>query len=237
MSVYKPRESIGGVYREIPGVLDRNAWHEVFLSEVASHRPDQNLSVLFMDVNDFKDINDKLGHLKGDMVIEEVRGLVDHLVDNLRTTNSPKGAERNQDLVSIRKRQPEVASGAGSIGGHIGGDEFAILVHTDEQGATIVANRLREEFNDYLAQDQNSALREIGIGLAIGTSTLKPGMTSSDFLSEADKAMYKDKERQLPILNTHQETLLRIASLSLQGADIRVQDFAKYLRRHSESDS
>ena len=70
-------------------------------------------TVLFMDIDDFKTINDSLGHHMGDAVLVEV-------------------AERLQDAV----RPSDTVA-------RLGGDEFALLMeHTDTEGAVVVANRI-----------------------------------------------------------------------------------------------
>ena len=71
-------------------------------------------SLIFIDLDKFKQVNDTKGHLVGDGVLKKVTGLL-------------KGALREEDLL-VR----------------YGGDEFVVfLSHTDEKGAMIAAEKLR----------------------------------------------------------------------------------------------
>jgi diguanylate cyclase (GGDEF)-like protein len=80
---------------------------------VRSHSP---LSLLMIDVDQFKSVNDSYGHVVGDRVLATIGGI---LLDNVR---------------------------AFDVAGRLGGDEFAILLpETDERGAVMVAVRVVED--------------------------------------------------------------------------------------------
>jgi len=98
----------------LTGVLNRKAFFELLDFEVDRcrryHRP---VSIAYIDVDDFKMINDRYGHATGDRF----------LMTLAKTLN--KGS-RTVDKVA-----------------RLGGDEFAILMpETDEQGAKVVLDRL-----------------------------------------------------------------------------------------------
>src|SRR5262249_13157450 len=114
------------IRQEATSLLDKNGWHDAVETAVApSSLRGQPLSVLFIDVNHFKDINDQLGHDVGDEVIAQIQRM---LVDNLRTGSNRTAQER--DYVGI-DFEP----------GHIGGDEFGILCRSDLEGARVLAER------------------------------------------------------------------------------------------------
>jgi diguanylate cyclase (GGDEF)-like protein len=72
------------------------------------------------------------------------------------------------------------------------GDEFAVILRdTDEVGAARVGTRIREA----VAQQ---CLRPDGTGVSIGTgvAALKPGMSTEEILVEADRALFRQKERR-----------------------------------------
>lgn len=84
-----------------------------------SNRNEQGLSIIVLDINDFKIINDTLGHLKGDHVLQHFAGV---LTKSVRTT----------DMVF-----------------RLGGDEFVILLQPGEQqSVNIVVQRLFKEINN-----------------------------------------------------------------------------------------
>lgn len=94
-------------------------------------------SLLMFDLDKFKQVNDTLGHLMGDVVLKEFANI---LKKDLRKT----------DIV-----------------GRIGGEEFAmILPNTDAEHAAILANRIREEvFGKIINIDKKSISFTVSIGL------------------------------------------------------------------------
>jgi len=78
---------------------NRRFFHETLAREVArAHRYDRNLALIIFDLDDFKAINDRIGHLAGDGVLAEA-------------------AERIRDVV----RSADIAC-------RVGGDEFAVIL-------------------------------------------------------------------------------------------------------------
>lgn len=232
MSIQRHSELINLQPREAAGpVLDKKAWHrEVELATEEARRDDSHLSVVFIDVNYFKDINDTLGHTKGDEVIEAVHQI---LAKNLRTQYSEKRPVSELDSIAIsRASKPEFPAGlkASDVqAGHIGGDEFGILCKTDEKGARVLVDRIRFAFDEYKKSPEGKDLEKLGISLAIGASTLEPGWDSTDLLSDADLNMYRDKESQLKPLNEVQRKFLNNVAEGLEEYDIRIRDLGKYL--------
>lgn len=101
----------------LTGVLNRGYFLDCLEKEVRrAHRYDQPLSLLMLDVDFFKRVNDTFGHPAGDQVLKELARLCQKQV-------------REHDLV-----------------GRMGGEEFAIaLVACDPERAGLVAERLRQE--------------------------------------------------------------------------------------------
>ena len=83
----------------LTGLHNRRYFHETLAREVArAHRYDRNLALIIFDLDDFKAINDRIGHLSGDGVLAEA-------------------AERIRDVV----RSADIAC-------RVGGDEFAVIL-------------------------------------------------------------------------------------------------------------
>ena len=89
----------------LTGLHNRRFFHETLGREVArAHRYDRRLSLVVFDLDDFKAINDRIGHLAGDAVLAET-------------------AERVKDVV----RSADVAC-------RVGGDEFAVILPESKTG-------------------------------------------------------------------------------------------------------
>jgi diguanylate cyclase (GGDEF)-like protein len=83
----------------LTGLHNRRYFHETLARECArAHRYERKLSLIIFDLDDFKEINDRIGHLAGDAVLSEA-------------------AERVRDVV----RTADIAC-------RVGGDEFAVIL-------------------------------------------------------------------------------------------------------------
>ena len=83
----------------LTGLHNRRFFHETLAREIArAHRYDRRLALVVFDLDDFKDVNDKIGHLAGDSVLAEA-------------------AERMRGVV----RSADIAC-------RVGGDEFAVIL-------------------------------------------------------------------------------------------------------------
>lgn len=183
-----------------PNLLDKKAFHEIVDQEVIEAQiVGRHLRLFLVDINSFKAVNDTLGHLTGDVVIDEVEEI-------MITTPGL------------------MASHTGSLGG----DEYAALAEVDEEQATEIVTHLRVAFEKYLSRPESRELRDLGLGLAIGVGTLGPGMTGLDLFREADQAMYRDKISQVE-LTEEQAAFLREFQKRLEEHNLRIRDLGKYL--------
>lgn len=223
-------------------VLDKKNWHEAVDSAFISAKKTGNpLSVIFIDVNSFKQINDTLGHVEGDVVIEDLRQLIALVINNLRTIPE---VGREIDLISppsfpedkLPERPARDITEIEAQPGHIGGDEFSILAHTDARGVRIIKARLIEAFEEYKndpTHPEREAYRKLGVGIAIGASTLTEGMNnSSDLLKAADGAMYEDKINQLEDLNRLRRIMFWLGDKAFQLSGVEPRDTEKYRKKY-----
>lgn len=121
------------------------------------------LALLLIDVDDFKEINDTLGHMMGDVVLSELCGTIKTLV-------------RSPDAVS-----------------RFGGDEFAVILpHTDVAGAAAVAERMlkRVEEMELTSEDGRGIRCTVSIGIA---QCDPADGTFSDLVRRADGRLYEAK--------------------------------------------
>jgi diguanylate cyclase (GGDEF)-like protein/PAS domain S-box-containing protein len=126
---------------------------------------DAPLAVLFLDLDDFKTINDSLGHVAGDRLLTEVAA---RLRQCLRPSDTPA---------------------------RLGGDEFAILLEDlgDETEATNVAERVLAALQPPFTVDGQEVVARASIGIAIADLDRIP--RGDDLLRDAEAAMYTAKNQ------------------------------------------
>lgn len=137
-------------------------------------REKAELLLLYIDVDDFKAVNDTYGHLEGDRVLADVGNLLQR-------------SFRDSDILA---RMVE-----GGLLARMGGDEFVILaVDSGEKGEEILTNRLRERVEQY----NNESNRPYRISLSVGAVRVPPdrALTIDDVIASADKLMYRNKRRK-----------------------------------------
>jgi diguanylate cyclase len=122
-------------------------------------------SVIYLDLNGFKRINDTLGHLAGDDLLKQFAG-------ELRTTF------RAADVV-----------------GRWGGDEFVVVVDGDSQKAKACLARIEQWVSGEYTLTTADGPKKIKLAVAAGIATWKPGESITDVLRNADAAMYAEKSR------------------------------------------
>lgn len=151
----------------LTGVANRRqltAYGELEVKKAARHK--RPVSILMVDIDRFKAINDAWGHSTGDRVIQS---LAHAMVANVRDT----------DMV-----------------GRLGGEEFAVVLpDSDAGGACLLADRLREQVERAatITSDNGS---QVGFTVSIGVAGLDDGIaTFEDLLGRADKALYEAKAR------------------------------------------
>jgi len=124
------------------------------------------LSLIFLDLDGFKAVNDCHGHLAGSSTLSEVGRILTQAV-------------RESDIIA-----------------RYGGDEFvAVLPETPPSGAMVIAERIRKaiESHGFLRAMKLSVHISASLGIA---SYPDHGLTPGELIQKADQAMYRVKERE-----------------------------------------
>jgi diguanylate cyclase (GGDEF)-like protein len=122
-------------------------------------------SIVFLDVDQLKRINDTYGHLAGDALLREV-------------SNALMDAVRGEDVVA-----------------RYGGDEFAVLLpSTPAAAATSVAQRISEGIARHRFMAGRELLEIPGVSLGVATFP-RDGRTAEDLLASADATLYRQKRK------------------------------------------
>ncbi len=154
----------------LTGLGNRAMFMHRFEAEVASRiRFNNDLSVILMDIDHFKDINDTYGHLIGDRVLQRVGKIIADLC-------------RTEDVAC-----------------RFGGEEFVIIApHTTAEDAEILAERIREIIaNTRFTPEgfKSSPMLEECIRLSASFGVAEAGdLYDRSMLKRADEAMYRSKQ-------------------------------------------
>lgn len=224
--------------------VDKELWHEIIQDEFTLAR-DQGLpcSIIFIDVNYFKSINDELGHSRGDEVIEGIRHLITNFCNSVRSNSQIKDNdghrtnEGHSDIIGVNSYgykvnddlEPEEISISEILGGRIGGDEIGVFAVCDENGAAKMTERIKKEFDEWLKLSENDDIRKLEIGLAIGRATTNEEIsTVGELLRAADEAMYADKQRQRPVPTEGQREALKNILAIMNNQGFRIRDLVHF---------
>ncbi len=150
---------------ELTGLYNNRYFQEEINKELERARCHEHaLSLLFFDIDNFKEINDKFGHLAGDMVLHQVAEQIVQIM-------------RGSDIV-VR----------------YGGDEFAVIMpETGREGLEVFAERIRCGIEELIIPaDQASLQVTISVGGATFNSK-NPEIDKRAMFDAADKAIYQAK--------------------------------------------
>ncbi len=158
--------TINGPSDDLTGLLMRRPFVDLANKILAERGPFATVSLLVIDVDEFKHVNDSHGHLQGDAVLRVVAG-------------------------TLR----ELAASTGIIGRYAG-DEFVILLpHTPADEAAELAERIRGTVRRASVPLRERS-GSISVTLSIGVVGARPEHTDFDALFEAaDRALYEAKRR------------------------------------------
>jgi len=150
----------------LTGVANVREFYRLFHEETRrAQRYGHEYSLLIIDIDYFKKVNDSYGHQVGDLVLQDFGGRLLELV-------------RTSDHVA-----------------RIGGDEFAvILTETSAEAAWELGGRIHQFFNRYQVKHPGLEGRQIVLSVSIGLASY-PGdaRKANDLFSAADQALYSAK--------------------------------------------
>ena len=129
-------------------------------------RYQHSLSLLMIDIDDFKSLNDNYGHVVGDRVLKSLSMLMQEIV-------------RPSDII-----------------GRYGGEEFlVILPQTNSENSLAVAERIREniEFHEFEVHPSKNKISRVTVSIGL-CAYPDHGQTSEDLIAFADESLYAAKK-------------------------------------------
>jgi diguanylate cyclase (GGDEF)-like protein len=145
----------------LTGLLNRGEGEARLVARLAAGLP---FSVILVDLNDFKQINDQYGHVSGDQVLRTVAHI---LTSCLRTS----------DMVC-----------------RWGGDEFLLLIAGDKAVADQRALRLYDQLKVRCKLVSLREMYDVDISACLGVSQARAGDTVDDLVVRADMDLYRQKK-------------------------------------------
>ena len=126
----------------LTGLYNKGQLEDLLARALSSReRKARNFSLMMIDLDDFKNVNDHFGHDIGDYVLKSL-----------------------STVIKAQKRSTDVA-------GRWGGDEFMMMMETDGHGAKRVAERIKKSLALYALPDGNHITLSIGIAAALPGDT------------------------------------------------------------------
>ncbi len=151
----------------LTGVFNRRYFDDFLLREIfRCRRYDRALSLLLVDLDHFKAVNDNYGHLSGDAVLKYLAGRL------------MKGVRAVDTVVRM------------------GGDEFAVIMpEVGIEGVQLSAERLYKSINEAPALPVEAMrLKGEKITVSMGIASFRPSMQShEDLVRLADQSLYQAK--------------------------------------------
>lgn len=151
----------------VTNIYNRRYFDKVFMEEWENSKNDKNsLAVVMIDIDKFKEYNDRYGHIKGDQCLEMI------------SSEIKKVMEETGDVVS-----------------RYGGEEFICLIkNSDLKKAEYVAEKIRKSVEDLNIEHKGWSEYKI-VTVSIGIASVKPtsDLIPETIISMADEALYRAK--------------------------------------------
>lgn len=187
------------------GLATRRPFHDRLAALVSASTPSSVVGVMFIDVNDLKQINDARGHQAGDRALAAVGAIVREAVR----------IDRGLDLVDGPLPLDAV--------GRQGGDEFVVALNLVEHGTLdSVAQRVKERVDNADLQREHGYIGPPALTVAVGgvayqavTERLHvaPNTMATALLAAADELMYHGKrDGHIHLASAHFERELNLSN-------------------------
>ncbi|MBA3582165.1 MAG: GGDEF domain-containing protein [Gammaproteobacteria bacterium] len=186
MEIHNLRSELSRVREEasqdtLTGLANRKMFNEAINKAVERNKSEQeDVCLLMIDIDHFKNINDTHGHIIGDQVLKFVASLL-------------KQSVKGRDLVA-----------------RYGGEEFSIILwQTPLIGAVSLAENIRNNIEQSAFKRKESGQTLGKITISIGVEIARPGDNAESLIERADKALYYSKRNGRNKVTTAEESAMK----------------------------
>ena len=150
---------------QVTGVRNRRYFDDMLVKEFRrAFRNHSNISLIMLDLDHFKSVNDTYGHLAGDLCLKTIANAIYNIV----------------------KRPPDLVC-------RYGGEELAIILpETDLKGAMIIAERIRHQIESLQIKFSGETF-SVTASLGVSSFTPNSNKTPNLLIELADNALYQAK--------------------------------------------
>jgi GGDEF domain-containing protein len=166
----------------LTGVFNRAGLDDIIAKGLVA----ENAAIIYIDLDQFKPINDTYGHDAGDAVLKEVGVIL------------TKNVKSDVDIIALQQKNQPVGQGPAtamkSVNTRIGGDEFVVILNdVNEKEANKILHRLEDEFEKATVKLNDG--QAIKFGASFGMALWDTQSESfSSAKAKADKSMYERKQ-------------------------------------------
>jgi diguanylate cyclase (GGDEF)-like protein len=146
----------------LTGVHNRREFDRQLASRIESKRP---FCVLFVDLDEFKAVNDRLGHLYGDELLKQVGARL-------------SGQVRSRDFVC-----------------RWGGDEFVVILDCEVAHAETRSRQISQWLNGPYRISADGREIRVDLGVSVGFAQYQAAETPEQLFRRVDEQMYRQKHR------------------------------------------
>jgi len=140
--------------------------NQIDMEWIRAIRENRHISFLIVDVDSFKKYNDAYGHPQGDRALQSIARII------TQSLNRPA-----------------------DYAARWGGEEFAVLLPgTDYKGAMVIAERIRLNISNTAIPCADGTETYLTVSVGINTQAPQRASSRENFVSNADKALYKAKQ-------------------------------------------
>jgi diguanylate cyclase (GGDEF)-like protein len=151
----------------LTGVANRRCFDRTLESEWnRAVRTGESLSLMMIDIDYFKRLNDRYGHQAGDNC-----------------------------LVGVARALRDCLPRSGDLLARYGGEEFAVILpNTNTEGTSIVAEKMQDVVRGLAVENESSIGLYVTLSIGVATHRFPTDSTLLQLLEETDKALYAAKE-------------------------------------------